>query len=118
MRSRSTLVFVAAVALVAAACGSSEKPEPQPAAGGPAPDANGFTAPTQKTTEANAAFGKNLDLAEQRDFDEAKQGLIEADPNVEITLAKDKIWSPKLFSFVQGDAPASVNPSLWRQAKL
>src|SRR6185369_4326247 len=99
MRSRSHLASLAILALVAAACGSPEKPPP--VSGGPDADANGFTAPTRETTEANATFAKDLDLAEQRDFEEAKQGLIESDPNVEITLANDKLWSPKLFSFVQ-----------------
>ncbi len=28
------------------------------------------------------------------------------------------VWSRPAYDFIEGDAPASVNPSLWRQAKL
>ncbi|MBM4266241.1 MAG: MBL fold metallo-hydrolase [Deltaproteobacteria bacterium] len=114
-------VTASAIALLVA-CGAEEKP-PAPASESASessePDANGFTAPTAETAQSNAKFGEGLlDYAEQTDFDEAKQGLIASDPTVRITLADGEVWSPELFSFVQGEAPASVNPSLWRQAKL
>jgi alkyl sulfatase BDS1-like metallo-beta-lactamase superfamily hydrolase len=35
-----------------------------------------------------------------------------------VTTAAGRPWSQQLFAFVGGEAPASVNPSLWRQAKL
>ena len=28
------------------------------------------------------------------------------------------MWNPGSYAFVSGDAPETVNPSLWRQAKL
>ncbi len=81
-------------------------------------DAAGFTAPSPFTKAANAAFGSALALDDPIDFEEAERGLIESDPDQTITSATGRTWSQKLFAFVSGEAPASVNPSLWRQAKL
>jgi len=81
-------------------------------------DANGFSAATQATIDANARFAASLPLDEAKDFEEATRGLIATEPDVEVKLPDGKTWSPKLFSFVTGDAPATVNPSLWRQALL
>ena len=81
-------------------------------------DAAGCTAPSAFTKAANAAFGSALALDDPIDFEEAERGLIESDPDQTITSASGRTWSQKLFAFVSGDAPASVNPSLWRQAKL
>ncbi len=107
------LVFLASLAL---GCGEAQEPT-APTAGGAA-DEHGFGAPSAATTEANAEFGAGLALDEQADFEEAKRGLIESDPNMEVQTASGRRWSQQLFAFVEGDAPASVNPSLWRQAKL
>jgi alkyl sulfatase BDS1-like metallo-beta-lactamase superfamily hydrolase len=73
---------------------------------------------TAVTVAANAALAKSLNLADQKDFEDAKRGLI-AVPTGKI-LAKDGsvIWDFDRFHFVQGDAPPTVNPSLWRHAKL
>ena len=81
-------------------------------------DAAGFTAPSPFTKTANAAFGSALALDDPIDFEESERGLIESDPDQTITSATGRTWSQKLFAFVSGEAPASVNPSLWRQAKL
>jgi len=81
-------------------------------------NANGFSAPSELTAKANAAFGAALDLAEQRDFEEANRGLVARDENARVESATGRTWSPQQFAFIEGDAPASVNPSLWRQAKL
>jgi alkyl sulfatase BDS1-like metallo-beta-lactamase superfamily hydrolase len=102
------------VALLALGCG--EAPPAVPAA--PGADERGFTAPSAATTAANAAFGAALPLADERDFADAKQGLIESDPALRIETPGGGVFAPSAFAFVTGDAPASVNPSLWRQAKL
>ena len=81
-------------------------------------DAAGFSAPSEHTARANAAFGAALALDDPVDFEEARRGLIESDAAQKIESATGRTWSQDLFAFVQGDAPASVNPSLWRQAKL
>lgn len=74
---------------------------------------------TTATVNANQAVARSLALDDKQDFDDANRGLIAtlADPLVK--GANDKIvWDAKRFDFIKGDAPASVNPSLWRQEKL
>ena len=104
------------VLFLGAACAREDAPQPE--AAGEA-DAAGATAPTRFTTEANAAVATELPLADEQDFADAKRGRIDGDDHVEVTDATGKVlFATKPFSFVEGDAPASVNPSLWRQAKL
>jgi len=103
------------LALLAVGCPA---PAPGPADEADA-DANGFTAPTAASAEANAAVARALPLADQRDFEEAKRGLVATDPDLRIAGPDGQpLWDPNSFAFVAGDAPPSVNPSLWRQAKL
>jgi len=116
MRARGLAPFATCLAL---ACG--EAPEPAapaaPAEAG-APDAHGFIAPSATSADANAKFGAGLALDEQADFEDARRGLVANDPEMEVKTAQGQTWSQRLFAFVEGEAPASVNPSLWRQAKL
>jgi alkyl sulfatase BDS1-like metallo-beta-lactamase superfamily hydrolase len=115
MAHATRIVTCVALVLLCASCGG-EAPPPRSSSEA---DAHGFTAPTDKTAADNAEVARTLDLAETVDFEEAKRGLVASDPNLEV-VAKDgrRIWDPKTFDFVKGDAPPSVNPSLWRQAKL
>jgi len=89
------------------------------APGDAAPDASGHVAPTADTAAANAAVAGELPIADAQDFDDARRGLVASEPDLEIRDATGKvIRRPRDFAFVTGDAPPSVNPSLWRQAKL
>ena len=100
---------------LALACGG----EPPQTAGAPSADAQGFTDPTQKTVAAQAVVARSLPLADQQDFEDARRGLVASDPRGRHPgAAGERIWDTAAYAFVQGDAPASVNPSLWRQAKL
>ena len=74
---------------------------------------------TPATTKANAAVRQALALNDKQDFDEATRGLIAtlADPVMKAADGK-LVWDASRFDFIQGDAPATVNPSLWRQEKL
>ncbi len=74
---------------------------------------------TPATAKANAAVRQALALNDKQDFDEATRGLIAtlADPVVRAADGK-LVWDASRFDFIQGDAPATVNPSLWRQEKL
>ncbi|MGH7288295.1 MAG: alkyl/aryl-sulfatase [Myxococcota bacterium] len=111
-------LILALVTSLVAACGEApERAAPAAAAPGAA-DEHGFLAPSATTEQANAKFGAALALEDPLDFEEAKRGLIASDPNMEVQTASGRKWSQQLYSFVEGDAPASVNPSLWRQAKL
>jgi alkyl sulfatase BDS1-like metallo-beta-lactamase superfamily hydrolase len=120
IRRRGEALGVAlAIASLAAGCGERSAAPPAPPAGAAArADAHGFSAPSEATARANAAFGAALALGDAVDFEEAQRGLIEAEPGVSVESATGRKWSPQLFAFVKGDSPASVNPSLWRQAKL
>lgn len=73
---------------------------------------------TLSTAKANEAIARAYDLSDAPSFDDAKRGLI-ARPSGKVTdAAGEVIWDFDSFGFVNGKAPATVNPSLWRQALL
>jgi linear primary-alkylsulfatase len=82
-------------------------------------DYQGFTEPSAATKRYNDGFASGLPLEDQQDFEDATRGLIAADTE-SITVAADGrvIWDIPAYSFLEGEAPHSVNPSLWRQEKL
>lgn len=74
---------------------------------------------TETTAQANAASASRLPLDDQQDFEDASRGLLAAiEGGVIRDDAGEIIWDQARFAFLQGPAPASVNPSLWRQAQL
>ena len=82
-------------------------------------DSAGFTAATEHTITANRALIKTLPFTDTQDFTDAKRGLIASLPSLKLTSENgDIIWEQAAYDFIQGDAPATVNPSLWRQASL
>ncbi|MBI9076348.1 MAG: MBL fold metallo-hydrolase [Desulfatibacillum sp.] len=82
-------------------------------------DALGFTAPTAQTVEKNKAVAKELPLGDTRDFEDAKRGLIAVPKNLKIEGDDGEILRDmEAFAFLKGEVPGSVNPSLWRQARL
>ncbi len=108
-----------AFALVCLVClAACDSPSSQ-SGGGTDVDTHGNVAASDATTAANAAVAEALPIADQQDFEDARRGLIASEPDLEIRDAGGKVLRrPKDFAFVEGDAPPSVNPSLWRQAKL
>lgn len=99
--------------VLASACGRHEPATDTTA------DAQGHTAPSRHTVAANAAVAAALPLADRQDFEDANRGLVASDPEVAITTADGRrVWRTADYAFVTGDAPSSVNPSLWRQAML
>ena len=113
-------LFAVSIVVVLALSGCTKKP-PAPAYDGEdlPPDVAGNTSPTSETAALNAAVRQELPLTDQGDFDDAKRGLIARDPALRVTTEQGKvIWNMPAYDFVQGDAPVSVNPSLWRQAQL
>jgi len=77
------------------------------------------SAASMATIDANTAVAKALPLEDQRDFEEATRGLIATPDNLRITSDNGElIWDMPAYDFIQGKAPATVNPSLWRQAQL
>ena len=73
---------------------------------------------TKATIAANTALTKSLNLAERQAFADAKRGLIAVPTGKVLSEQGEVIWDFDRFSFVEGEVPPTVNPSLWRQAKL
>lgn len=74
---------------------------------------------TPATTRANQAVAQSLAFNDQRDFADATRGLIATLPDPLVKAADGKlVWDANRYDFITGDAPATVNPSLWRQEKL
>lgn len=70
------------------------------------------------TLEANARVAASLALDEAQAFEDAARGLI-AKPSGQIRSAEGAVLVDfDALAFLQGEAPATVNPSLWRQARL
>ena len=102
----------AAVALLAttallASCGKS------PGVGGAAGDA------MAATVKANEQVTQELKLDDPQDFEDAKRGLV-AKPEGKILAADGTtvLIDFDAYKFVDGKAPPTVNPSLWRHAVL
>ena len=115
--SRRIPAIAVAVLVAVAACNRAATPPPPP--GDAAPDAEGHVAATADTAAANAAVAEALPMAEAQDFDDARRGLLASEPDLEIRAADGTVLRrARDLAFVTGDAPPSVNPSLWRQAKL
>jgi alkyl sulfatase BDS1-like metallo-beta-lactamase superfamily hydrolase len=102
----SRLAALPAFAL--AAC-TSMAPGPSTIASGP----SGFTKAVHEDFLATRNF------ADTRDFEFADRGYIATRANPLITNAAGQtVWSLSAFDFLKGPAPATVNPSLWRQGQL
>ena len=77
------------------------------------------SAASPTTQAANASVARDLPLADQQDFEDASRGLIASQQPLQVTGNDGKIlWNMQDYAFIKDEAPDSVNPSLWRQAKL
>ena len=92
---RRMLVVPCAVALIGAAISPAQAQDAQPAR----PD----------VAAANQAVLSQLPFADRQDFDDATRGLIATSPDP---------GGPDRYAFLKGEPPATVNPSLWREAQL
>lgn len=82
-------------------------------------DEQGHSAPTAATIKANEAVLDELDFSDRQDFEDAKRGLIAADPDLRVKAADGRnVWNMPAYGFIGDSPPGSVNPSLWRQAQL
>ncbi|MCA0916444.1 MULTISPECIES: alkyl/aryl-sulfatase [Halomonas] len=72
------------------------------------------------TIAAHQAVLDSLDFSDRADFDDAGRGLIKATPDLKIQADDGHVvWDVAIYQeFLDGEAPHSVNPSLWRQAQL
>lgn len=75
--------------------------------------------PSATTRAANAAVQKALPFKDSSDFDRARKGFVGTLPDGLIRDAKGAtVRDLNAVAFLTGEAPASVNPSLWRNAQL
>ncbi|MFN5715387.1 MAG: MBL fold metallo-hydrolase, partial [Bradyrhizobium sp.] len=63
---------------------------------------------------------KALPFADTRDFDDAARGFLGTIENARVTSAQGRVvWSLEPYGFLSEEkAPATVDPSLWRQSRL
>jgi len=72
------------------------------------------------TKAANAAMAAKLPFSDTRDFEAARRGLVAPVPDgLVCTPGGTALWNLGEYAFIEGElAPATVNPSLWRMARL
>ena len=118
--------FLRGVASVGIAAGAAGKSVSVGAQGAPPQPGTGVqTKPaTRYTSEINARYRQALRFDDTMDFEEARRGLIASLPGP-VVIRNDRgapIWDLTQYAFIgtgaQDDAPDTVNPSLWRMAKL
>jgi len=67
----------------------------------------------------SAHHQRELPFYDTTDFDDTDRGYIAALSPCVITAADGRVvWDNDAYSFLAGDAPTSVHPSLWRQSTL
>ncbi len=73
---------------------------------------------TPATLKANAQFAQDLKLDDPQDFEDARRGFM-AKPTGKILAADGSVLKDfDAYQFLEGKAPGTVNPSLWRHAQL
>ena len=75
--------------------------------------------PTAAIIAAQAEISARLPFADDGDFAAAERGFIATleDPKI-LDATGEVVWDASTYDFIRGEAPDSVNPSLWRQSKL
>jgi alkyl sulfatase BDS1-like metallo-beta-lactamase superfamily hydrolase len=79
---------------------------------------------TQATKDVNALYRQGLPFNDTRDFADARRGLLASLPEPVVIRNSDgaPVWDATAYDFIKvtesDDAPDTVNPSLWRMAKL
>ena len=74
---------------------------------------------TDQTRAANAQMSQTLPWADREDEDFASRGFIAQWDQLQIRAADGHVvWDFNAYNFLTPDVPETVNPSLWRQARL
>jgi len=107
-RVRPSLIALVAATAAAGGCATSTAPNLTAKAAEPA------TVAAQQTAQ------QSLPFANRQDFEDARRGFIATIPNAEVKTPDGRVvWSLAGYKFLESDrVPATVNPSLWRQAQL
>ncbi|WP_328472282.1 MBL fold metallo-hydrolase [Actinoplanes sp. NBC_00393] len=76
--------------------------------------------PASRTIEAQHDYLiKALPFHDQQDFEDARRGFVAALDRALVTTSEGRaVWDTEPYEFLAGDAPPTVNPSLWRQSRL
>ena len=114
MSHRFLAALLALSGLVGLACDAAAPPPSEPGALSPEPKPA-----SEFTRMANDAVLGRLPFEDETDFELAGRGRI-AGPEAPVipSDAGGTAWDMTGYAFVAGEAPDTVNPSLWRQAKL
>lgn len=71
------------------------------------------------TSARQAAVRASLPLDDPRDAERNRRGLVARAPSLQVTRSDGRVvWDMDRFAFLDGEAPDTVNPSLWRQEQL
>ena len=75
---------------------------------------------TASVIAQHAATLKALPFSDVRDFDDAARGFLGTIENAKVTSPQGRVvWSLEPYAFLSAEqAPATVDPSLWRQSRL
>jgi alkyl sulfatase BDS1-like metallo-beta-lactamase superfamily hydrolase len=75
--------------------------------------------PTASTESAHRELSMTLPFGDTADFDDAARGFLGSwEPGVVRAAGGRAVWESDSYAFLTGEAPATVNPSLWRQSTL
>nr|WP_236849458.1 alkyl sulfatase dimerization domain-containing protein [Caulobacter henricii] len=76
--------------------------------------------PASSTTiERQKALAQSLPFSDRQDFEFADRGFMGTRTDPLIKRADGQVaWNLAAYDFLKGEPPATVNPSLWRQAQL
>jgi alkyl sulfatase BDS1-like metallo-beta-lactamase superfamily hydrolase len=75
--------------------------------------------PIRQIREQHAALAASPLFADRRDFEDARRGFLGAlEPCVVRADDGQVVWDNDSYAFLRGEAPETVNPSLWRQSQL
>lgn len=67
----------------------------------------------------NETVSRTLPFDDTQDFADAERGFVAAlTPGVVKNAAGEVVWDIDAYSFLDGECPPTVNPSLWRQSQL
>jgi alkyl sulfatase BDS1-like metallo-beta-lactamase superfamily hydrolase len=111
-RTPNTLTAVIGAALITG-CATAQLPNAA------APNLAGPKAATATTERANAAVRAAMAMNDKRDTEDATRGkLAELKDPIVKDAAGNTVFDTQRYDFIKGVAPASVNPSLWRQQAL
>ncbi|MGW1315338.1 alkyl/aryl-sulfatase [Streptomyces sp. NPDC002426] len=69
--------------------------------------------------QQQAEIRQRFPFSDTQDFDDANRGLVgRREPNAVTAGDGTTLWDNDTYAFLEGDAPDTVNPSLWRQSQL